>query len=155
ISAFKFRADTMVITLGSVLTLTAKNFTVDTGARANEPLVGFASVGAQVTVGGLVIGGEARNFQFNGDGSFHTRPGFGVFLSVGDASGDSFKWPSWLPIRINAIGIEWPDIQADPANFLLTLSVAVAGLPSIGGVEFSGSIEGVKIDIGKLPPGGF
>src|SRR5207253_6850638 len=115
ISAFKIRADTMVITLGSVLTLTAKNFTVDTGAGPNQPLVGFASVGAQVTVGGLVIGGEARNFQFNGDGSFHTRPGFGVFLSVGSAGGDSVGWPSWLPIHIDTLGIQWADIEHPPA----------------------------------------
>ena len=155
ISAFKFRADTMVITLGSVLTLTAKNFTVDTGAGPNEPLVGFASIGAQVTVGGLVIGGEARNFQFNGDGSFHTRPGFGVFLSVGSASGDSFKWPSWLPIKVNQIGIQWADIEHRPADFVLTLSASVDNIKGIPGLTFSGSIDGVKIDVGKLLRGEF
>src|SRR6201999_4261869 len=127
ISAFKFHADTMNITLGSVLTLTAKNFTLDTGASANEALVSFASVGAQVTIGGLVIGGEARNFQFNGDGSFHTRTGFGVFLTVGAATGSSFSWPSWLPIQITAIGIQWADIENHPEDFVLTLSAAVTG----------------------------
>ena len=99
-----------------VLTITARDFTLDTGAEADEELVSFGSVGAEVKIGALVIGGEARNFAFLGDGSFETKPGFGVFLSVGGADGGAFKWPSWLPIRINAIGIEWPDIQADPGE---------------------------------------
>jgi len=155
ISAFKFHADTMLITLGSVLTLTARDFFVDTGASATEALVSFASVGAQVNVGGIAIGGEARNFQFNGDGSFHTRPGFGVFLSVGGANGDSFKWPSWLPIQINALGIQWADIEHHPENFVITLSAAVTGIKGIAGLTFSGSVEGVKIDVGKLLAGEF
>ena len=39
------------------------------------------------------------------------------------ASGESFKWPSWLPVKINAVGIEWPDFNNDPGRFLITLSV--------------------------------
>ena len=66
--------------------------------------------------------------RFLGDGTFDTRPGFGVFLSVGAPTGDSFKWPSWLPIQINAIGIQWRDIQADPSDFVLTLSASVTGI---------------------------
>ena len=93
----------MSITLGSVLTLTARDFFLDTSAGPNDPLVSFASVGAQVTIGGLVIGGEARNFYFSGDGTFHVKTGFGVFLTVGAATGSSFSWPSWLPIPLKSI----------------------------------------------------
>ena len=103
-----------------------------------------------MNIGSVAITGEARNFSFHGDGSFHPKPGFGVFLSVGGAGGDSFKWPSWLPIHINAIGITWPDISADPTNFTLILSASVKGIQGIAGLEFSGSIEGIQIDIGKL-----
>ena len=103
----------------------------------------------------MVIGGEARNFQFNGDGSFHTRQGFGVFLSVGGATGDSFKWPSQLPISINALGIQWDDIEHHPENFVITLSASVTGIKGIAGLTFAGSIEGVKIDIGLLLAGKF
>ncbi|HEX6130520.1 MAG TPA: hypothetical protein VF044_02260, partial [Actinomycetota bacterium] len=155
VKAFQFKADTMRIQLGSFVTLTAKDFFLDTGADATEELVAFTSLGAEVTVGGLKIGGEARNFAFMGDGSFRTKPGFGVFLSVGSSDASGFKWPSWLPVRINAIGIEWPNIQADPGNFVLTLSVSVTEIKGIGGLEFSGSIEGVKIDVGKLLNGEF
>ena len=157
IEAFKFTADTLKITLGSIVTINAVDFTLDTGALGDpdRALVSFLSVGAEVKIGSLVIGGEARNFAFMGDGSFQTRPGFGVFLSVGGATGDSFKWPSWLPIRIDEIGITWRDIQADPLDFAIILSASIAGMPAVPGLTFTGSIEGVKIDIGKLLDGEF
>ena len=63
-----------------------------------------------------MIGGEARNFAFLGDGSFKAKPGFGVFLSVGGADGSAFKWPTWLPIRIDPIGIQWTDIAGPPGG---------------------------------------
>ena len=47
--------------------------------------------------------------------------GFGVFLGVGGATGDSFKWPSFLPVKINSIGIQLGrhhqpprELRADP-----------------------------------------
>ena len=90
-----------------------------------------------------------------GDGTFKTGQNFGVFLSVGSASGDSFKWPSWLPVQINAIGIEWPNFNADRGRFLITLSVSITKLPSVAGLKFSGAIEGLKIDPFLLLEGKF
>ena len=155
VKGFIFKADTLKITLGSFLTLNATDVDLNTSAAADEEIVSFRSLGAEVTIGSLVIGGEARNFAFLGDGTFVTKPGFGVFLSVGAADGASFKWPSWLPIKITEIGLTWPDIQNDPANFVLTLSAAVTGLQGMSGLEFSGAIEGVKIDVGLLLQGKF
>ena len=157
IEAFKFSADTLTITLGSVATITAVDFMLDTGASGDpdKALVSFLSVGAEVKIGSLVIGGEARNFAFMGDGSFQTRPGFGIFLSVGGATGDSFKWPTWLPIKITELGITWRDIQADPADFAIILSASIAGMPAVPGLVFSGAVEGIRIDIGKLLDGEF
>ncbi|MBK8118786.1 MAG: hypothetical protein IPK39_05850 [Sulfuritalea sp.] len=155
VKGFLFRADTMRITLGSFVTLTATDLMINTSAAASEELVSFRSVGAEVTIGSLVLGGEGRNFAFLCDGSFVTKAGFGVFLSIGAADGASFKWPSWLPIRITEIGITWRDIQDDPADFVLTLSAAVTGLQGMAGLEFSGAIEGVKIDVGLLLQGKF
>ena len=127
----------------------------DTGAADNEELVSFGPIGAEVKVGSLVLGGEGRNFAFLGDGTFITKPGFGVFLTVGSASGDSFMWPKWLPIQITEVGITWPDIQKDPCDFLLTLSASVSGIQGMAGIEFSGTIDGIKIDVGKLLAGKF
>jgi hypothetical protein len=155
VKGFIFRADTLTITLGSVLTLKATDVDINTSAAANEEMVSFRSVGAEVTIGSLVLGGEGRNFAFLGDGTFVPKPGFGVFISVGAATGESFKWPSWLPIKITELGIVWPDIVNNPADFTLILSAAVTGIQGIPGLEFSGAIEGVRIDIGKLLRGQF
>ena len=95
-----------------------------------------------------------RNFAFLGNGTFQTRAGFGVFIEVNSASGGSVGWPDWLPIKITAIGLEWRDINADPSDFVLTLSASVTGLYGLP-FNFSGSIDGVKIDLGALKRGEF
>ena len=79
--------------------------------------------------------------------------GFGVFLSVGSATGDSFKWPSFLPVRIDAIGIEWADVENHPEDFVLVLSASVTGIKGLAGLEFSGSIQGIRIQPSLLAAG--
>ncbi|HXG49304.1 MAG TPA: hypothetical protein VNO52_16895, partial [Methylomirabilota bacterium] len=155
VDAFQFDVDTFKVQLGSFLTLTGQDVRLDTGAGPDEFLVRFGAIGAEVKIGSLVIGGEGRNFGFTGDGSFRTLPGFGVFLSVGGTTGDTFKWPAWLPIRINELGVQWDDIENRPEDFVLTLSASVTGLQGLSGLEFSGAIEGVKIDVGMLLEGKF
>ena len=155
VSAFKFSVDTLNIQLGSFVTITSTGFMLDTGATGTQEMVSFISVGAQVKIGSLVIGGKARNFAFLGNGSFQAKTGFGIFLSIGSATGDSFKWPSWLPIKINALGIQWDDVENHPEDFVLTLSASVTGLKAVPGLKFSGSIEGVKIKPSLLLEGKF
>ena len=137
------------------MTLTAKDFRLNTGASASQDLVSFVSVGAVVRIGTLELNGEARNFAFLGDGTFDARPGFGVFLGVGAATGDSFKWPSFLPVRIDSIGIQWDDIENDPGNFVLVLSASVTGIKGLSGLEFSGSVQGIRIAPALLAQGEF
>ncbi len=155
VNAFLFYANTVSITLSSYVTLTAQNIQINTGAAPNQELVSFTSIGAEVKIGSLELGGEARNFAFLGNGSFETLPGFGVFLTVGSATGGSFMWPSWLPVHINQIGIEWPNIESDPSNFTLILSVSVTSLQGVPGLQFSGSIQGIQIDPSLLAQGEF
>ena len=123
VDGFKFKADLLDVGfLGNpdsdVLTLTARDFTIDTTADQNDPaarVVQFGSVGAQVKIGSLTIGGAARNFGFAPDGSF--KPGdpkdanknFAVELNADSTDGASLGWPSWLPIQINRLGIEFPN----------------------------------------------
>ena len=153
VKAFLFDADTLRLTLGSVLTITATDFRINTGAGPTEDLVSFAAVGAEVKIGSLIIGGEARNFSFTGDGSFKAKQGFGVVLSLGGADGSAFKWPSWLPIRITQLGIQWTDPQAHPEDFTLIMSAAVTSIQGIPGLEFTGAIDGIRIDVGELLAG--
>ena len=153
--SLELTVDTLKINIASVLTLTAQNFKLNTGAGPTQELVSFASIGATLNIGGLGITGEARNFAFMGDGSFRTKPGFGVFLSANGAGGSSFGWMDWLPVKITSLGIVWRDIQADPSDFKLILSAAVEGIHAIPNLEFSGAIEGIEIDVGKLLRGEF
>ena len=155
VKAFRFEVDTFQITLGSFVTLTGRGFMLDTGASASEELVAFEAVGAEVKIGSLLLSGEGRNFAFLGDGTFVTKPGFGVFVGVGSATGSSFKWPSWMPIRLTEIGIEWPDIQADPSDFTLILSATVEAIDGMPGMQFAGTVQGIRIDIGLLLEGKF
>jgi len=150
-----FSVDTFSVRLGSFLSLTGQDVLLNTGAEADEEVISFASIGADLRIGSLVIGGEARHFAFMGDGTFKTKAGFGVFLSAGAATGGSVGWPSWIPIKINEIGLEWEDINNNPADFILTLSAGVTGIDGIPVLECSGAIEGIKIDPGLLFEGKF
>ena len=149
--------DMFELVLGDVLVLTAQDFHLDTGAGPEEFLVQFGSIGAEVRIGSLVIGGEARNFGFLGDGTFAFIPGtqFAVILNVGSTSGGALGWPSWLPIKINTLGVEFADILEEPDDFTLILSASVDGLPAVAGLEFSGAIEGVRIRPKLLAEGKF
>ena len=164
VKGFKFNADTLTLTFGGVLVVTAQDFDIDTDANASDPkarVAQFGSIGAKVKIGSLEIAGQANNFGFDPNGNF--QPGdpnnaskqFGVVLSVEGTSGSALGWPSWLPIKINAIGIQWADIENDPADFELTLSASVTGLPAVAGLRFSGSIEGVHIKPSLLLEGKF
>ena len=155
VDGFRFAADTLEISFGSYLKVTAVDFVLDTGAGDSEELVSFTEVGATVTAGPLSITGKARNFAFLGDGSFDAKPGFGVFLSTQGVDGSTFKWPSFLPIQIDAIGVEWRNIETNPADMVITLSVSVTGISGLGPVQVSGSVQGLKIDIGLLAQGKF
>ena len=126
------------------LTLTGVDLHLNTGAADDQEMLHVGSIAAEVSIGSMKIGGEGRNFAFMGDGSFKALPGFGIFLTVGGATGDNFQWPSWLPIHINTIGLEWADIEHHPEEFVLTLSASVTGIKGIGGLEFSGDRRGVN-----------
>ncbi|NOR29513.1 MAG: hypothetical protein GQ539_00255, partial [Sulfitobacter sp.] len=153
VDGFIWRMDTFRITLGPNLVLTGMDLNLDTGAANDEELISFAAIGAELTVGSVTLMGEARQFAFLGDGSFVTKRGFGVFIGVGSATGATFKWPAWLPIRITEIGVQWADIQAAPEKFVLTLSATITGLQGNPGIKFEGTVKGIKIDVGLLLDG--
>ncbi|MFM8572265.1 MAG: hypothetical protein ACKOAU_11770, partial [Pirellula sp.] len=154
VKGFVFRADTLQINLGP-LTLSATDLDLNTSASDSEEIVSFRSVEASVSLGSFALSGKATNFAFLGDGSFVTKAGFGVYIAIGGSGGGDFKWPSWLPIKIKSIGLEWADIKENPSDFVLILSASVTGIKGIPNLTFSGGIEGIRIDIGKLKKGQF
>jgi hypothetical protein len=64
---------------------------------------------------------------------------------VGGADGEALGWPKWLPVQINTLGVEFEDVVEDPSDFTLLLSASVTGLPAVKGLQFSGTVEGIRI----------
>ena len=131
---FRFKADTLTIQIAGFLNITAVDFTIDTSTieAYKDPstpqatkdklrLVQFGSISAKVKIGSFEIGGEARNFGFDPTGTFKAGDPndinklFGIFLSVGSADGSSIGWPTWLPVKINSLGVIFHNIP-DPIN---------------------------------------
>ena len=156
IESLMFHADQLEIQIGSLLTITGSDIDIDSGAwgDANQTLVSFGSLGARVRLGAVIIGGEARNFAFMGDGSFAALDNFAVILSADAVDGGGIGWPSWLPIQVTEVGLIWPDIAADPLDFVLVVSAEVVGLHNLP-LNFTGAISRIQIDIDKLVSGEF
>ena len=156
IESLMFHIDQLEIAVGSLLTITATDVDIDSGAwgDANQELVSFGSVGARVRLGSVIVGGEARNFAFMGDGAFAALGNFAVILSAEAVDGAGIGWPSWMPIRVTEIGLLWPDIENEPLDFILIVSAEVVGLHNLP-LNFTGAIDRIQIDIDKLVNGEF
>ncbi|MEX2495926.1 MAG: hypothetical protein WD448_07555, partial [Woeseia sp.] len=153
VDGFKFQADQLEFNL-FVLTIRGQGIMIDSTAGPNEEVASFVSLGAELRAGPLQIGGSMRNFAFTGDGSFKTKPGFGVFLSVSGANGSSVGWPSWMPIRITELGITWEDINEAPEDFVLIFSGSISSIYNLP-LKVSGGVSQVKVDVGLLLDGEF
>ena len=154
VDGFRFAGDQLEFKFSTFLTIKGQGVMIDSRAAADEEVVSFISLGATLNAGPLQVGGSMRNFAFLGDGSFRTKTGFGVFLSVEAASGGSVGWPSWMPIKITEIGLIWDDINNHPEDFLLIFSASIDGLFDLP-LQISGAVERVVIDIGLLLEGKF
>ncbi|MEI7700245.1 MAG: hypothetical protein WCK86_10635, partial [Planctomycetia bacterium] len=153
-SGFKFNSDRMSMKFGEFLTIAGQDILINTEAKGSEYVVSIGSIEAEVKAGPLKVGGMMKKFGITGAGNFITQPGFGVELSMDDASPDSFMWPKWLPIRLTRLGIEWRDIQSAPADFALTISAKVSAIPGIP-LTFEGGVTGLRLDVGLLQQGKF
>ena len=154
VDGFTFAADQFALEFGSYLTVTGSGVLIDTGAADDEEVAAFASLGAKLNAGPLKLSGEMRNFAFMGDGEFKTKDGFGVSFNRDSADSKSFKWPSWLPIRITSVDARWKNFKTDPTDFQIIVSAAVTGLHKLP-MKVSGAVEGLVIDVGLLLDGKF
>jgi hypothetical protein len=153
-AGFKFNSDRMSMTFGTYVTVSGQDIQINTEAVGSEYVVSIGLISAEVKAGPLKIGGSMKKFGITADGAFVTQPGFGVQLSLDEASPDSFKWPKWLPIRLTELGIEWKDIQNNPSDFALILSAKVTGIPGVP-LNFEGTVNGMRLDMGLLQQGKF
>ncbi len=153
---FTLFIDSFSLTLGGVVTLSAQDVAFNPTAGADELAFEFAVLSASVTVGTLNVGGTATNLGIKGNGDFVIIGGGDFSIAVDfNGSPDEFQWPSWLPIEISTVKLDWPDFLGQPANFKLTLSASITGLHGIAGLSFSGGVEDLEIDLGLLAEGKF
>ena len=96
-AGFKFNSDRMSMTFGQYLKVSGQEILINTEAKGSEYVVSIGSIEAEIKAGPLKLCGKMKSFGITGDGNFVTKPGFGVFISADTASGESFKWPAWLP----------------------------------------------------------
>jgi len=147
--AMTLEAASVVITVGSVVEFTIDDLEIDTSAEGDEPLVTVGSCGVNLLSLGISGSGLA-------DGSFVILDNFGVSLSLNNDAAGKLKFPSWLPINITFISLQWPDCNADPGDFTVTFS-ATLSTAAIGGstLTVEGGVTNVVVDVGKLLDGKF
>ena len=146
---FKFQAASVGLSLGTYLSLTATGVTFDTSPSATY-LAEFGTLTATVSPSGSAsLTGSAQHFAIAPDGTFITEAGFGVSLNL-NSNTSSFKIPSWLPISVTALALQWPSFSTDPTDFTIDLSASVQA--SIPGTDLvlSGFVDGLVIDVGDL-----
>ena len=152
-SNFTIEADSLVVNLGSYVTLSAGThanpLTINPTAASNQDLINFGTLSATLHVGSVNITGSASNFAIEGDGSFLAKTGFAVSITLGqDMSGNAdasgFSWPSWVPLKTATVSLVWANFNTNPSNFLIDLSATVQ--TSILGITATGSITDVVID---------
>ncbi len=141
----------VTIKVGDALTLVGKKIALDFNPRAGGNIATFGSLAA--TLNNLGITGAARNFGISAEGRLAALPGFAVALEVSDPG--KLKWPAWLPIKITAIGLAWPDFNRDLADFQIVFSAVATSINGLKGLTVEGVVEGVVIDIGLLGQGQF
>lgn len=155
ILGFQCTGDSVRVDLGEWVAFETQGTRLDLGAAADLPLLWVESATVIVTAGPLRISGGADRFSILGSGAFHAAPDFGVHLSVLPAAGKDLGMPSWMPVQIETLGLRWRSINEAPLDVVLTLSASVVGIEGLPGASFSGSIEGVQIDLGLLRQGRF
>ncbi|MFM7816682.1 MAG: hypothetical protein ACKPGI_06915, partial [Verrucomicrobiota bacterium] len=152
---FQLVADRARADLGGLISFETSGMRLDLAAAADQPLLAFQSATVIVNAGALQISGSADHFAILGSGAFKAGTDFGVRLTVVPGAGQDLGMPSWMPVRIETLGIRWRSINEAPLDFVLTLSASVERIEGLPGASFSGFINGLEIDIGLLQQGRF
>ncbi|MBI1324889.1 hypothetical protein GC170_17120, partial [bacterium] len=155
--ALTLSATEVKVMLKPTLEFAVGDLTIDASAEGTDPIADIGMVSVNLMTLGIL--GTGGHFQILADGSFHALENFQVTLSLNTAQPNALKWPSWVPIQITTIGLQWPDINADPNDFTIKFSASV-NTASIGPADglplaVQGSVDNVVIDVGKLLDGDF
>jgi hypothetical protein len=161
--------DRISVAFGDFMHLVGTGVDIDFSPEPGEPLVAF---GGALGDGSLAVefddadvfsgwGGEAGNLGIAADGTVLLLPGFFVDITVPDAT--HFGLPDWLPLRVDEVGIRFPDVDLanippeglpmeDLANFAVRFS---GGLEATEAWPIAAAVDGLEVDLGRLSRGEF
>jgi hypothetical protein len=161
--------DRIAIAFGDLMRLVGTEVDLDFSPAPGEPLVAF---GGALGDGSLAVefddadvfsgwGGEAGNIGIAADGTVLLLPGFFVDITVPDAT--HFGLPDWLPLRVDEVGIRFPDVDLDnippeglPIDDLADFAIRFSGgLEATAAWPIAATVDGLEVDLGKLSRGEF
>ena len=148
VSDLSITLGTLRVDFGTFLRVSGANIVITPEAST---VVTIGSISATITISAGTITGTGGNFAIHSDGTLETLPGFGVSLSSGTSS-SLLNFPSWLPISITTLGVNWADFANHPTDFSLLLSANVTGLHGLP-VTVSGAVTGLVINMSDLAAG--
>ena len=171
--------DRVAIAFGDFMRLVGTGVRIDFAPAPGDPLVAFGGTPCDdehppPCGGSLAVefdeeievlsgwGGEAGNFGIAADFTPMLLPGF--FLNITVPPGFGFGLPDWLPLRVDEVGIRFPDVDfenipdgglqiADLAAFAIRFSGGIEAVPGIWPI--SAAVDGLEVDLGKLVRGEF
>ncbi|MCE7882617.1 MAG: hypothetical protein DYH08_01925 [Actinobacteria bacterium ATB1] len=170
--------DRIEVAFGEFMRLVGTNVGIDFDPAPGQPLVavggqpcdegeippcdGSAAVEFDDELGVLAgWGGEAGHFAIDADLTPRVLPGF--FLSISVPDDERFGLPDWLPVRIDEIGIRFPNVDLGniPPEGTEITDLADFAIRFSGGIEanetwpISAAVDGLEVDLGKLVRGEF
>ena len=153
---FSFAANSIGFTLGP-LSISATDVGFDPTASGIAPLLSLSGLNVSLTLASVTLtgfaGSSAGQIVISGNGSVSLPDDFSVGVTISSGTSGGLGWPSWVPIQISSIILNWPDFSADSSNFTIDLSASVHG--TIGPITISGSVTDVIISVPKLLAGSF
>ncbi len=176
-NGFTFSATTIGFSLGYV-SISGSGIEINPAAGDDDFMLTVGTLTASLNLppslfggggGAVSFTGAAGNFAITGNGTFvpfdsHTpeegnTETFFVRMDI-DVSGLTGLFtrsgaPSSLPTTtaMGSIGLTWPDFNADPDRFLMTINATLGGM--VGPLMLGLTVDGLVIDTGKIRDGMF
>jgi hypothetical protein len=154
---FDFQIDTIDVTIGRLLKVTAIDSVFTPTAEGQEAMVGISDAAVLLKVGALAVGGKINNFGFLADGKPYTGKDFSVTVSLGQNDQSPLQLPEWLPLKNLEVTLFWQgdNFKNKPDDFRIIIDAEVEGIKGFPLLEVDGSVRGLTIDVGLLVEGRF
>ena len=144
VDAFQLVVDTLEIRLGTFVTLTARQLPARHRGGRHVAGDGLVHLGRRQGHRRAARASPARaaTSRSPATASSRPRPASASSSRSGRPPARPSRGPSSCPVRVDAIGIQWEDVENHPEDFVLTLSASVTGDQGPG-----------RADVQRLDPG--